>query len=268
MKVQKLSKLMLAAMLFSAAGFTGCDPTEPIDNGENGTTINEKLAGKVKSINGDSILYANGNAVGINQMVYDYETGEGTRKDVMFNGDGISIKGGTIGGNADYHVQYIDFGDARFDYEYDNNNHLSEIRYLLNYSEYPFVSNYTWNANGDLAYIEGDQQNVSRMGLLETTFEYTDMEYTKGNFDLAFYLASGEYYAGTWYIYFDGNIGDRSVHLISKRIQDMEDYDKYDMEVTYRYEFNTAGYVTKVFETVKWDAVEEGESLILEFEYY
>jgi hypothetical protein len=228
------------------AGFNKEDFTDAI--------INEPLAGKVKSINGDNILYDGDNAAGI--------------KDVMFAGDGITIKGGTIGGSPDFHVQYIDVKGSRYDYLYDN-NHLLDIDYSASiHNSDAFVSKYTWNADGDLTNIVGDQQRVSRFGLLETTLEYTDTEYTNGNFDINFYLASREYYAGTWFIYFDGNIGDRSKHLLSKRIQNDQDGDKYDLEASYRYEFNEAGYVIKVFETVKWDAIEETENLILEFEYY
>jgi hypothetical protein len=230
-------------------------------------TENPNLAGKVKKINGMPVLYNNdGIAIGMHQSVYNDYTGEETEQDVMFDDNLVRVKGGTLGGGGP--LIYIDLLNAgsRYDYEF-LGNQLAHIYYAPNrYSEGRFEANFTWNATGNISLIVGDQYGVSRAGFLETTFEYTNTEYTLGNFDVSFYLAAQEYYAGTRYIYFDGNIGARTKNLIHKRSQESPEH-KYDLTQTYRYEFNADGYITAVYGTTIWEEDSGEERLILSLEY-
>ncbi|MDR1737471.1 MAG: hypothetical protein LBR66_01440 [Candidatus Symbiothrix sp.] len=262
-----------AICLAGVTMFAACESNENEDENPDNSK-NPALTGKVKSINGDSVIYnAEGYVAGINQMVYNEDTGVETRQNVMFDGN-VSIKGGTIGGNADYHVHYIYFIDDNsiYDYAYYDEkyeNRLSEIRYNPNdYQEFYFVSQIQWNS-GDLYAVVGDQKGVSRDGYLSTTFEYSTQEYPATNFDISFCMALQEYYAGTMFIFFDGNLGAGSKHLITKKIQKGPAYEgeKYDLTETYRYEFNADGYITKVFSTLNWDGARP-EELALELEYY
>ncbi|MDR1584630.1 MAG: hypothetical protein LBS07_00440, partial [Prevotellaceae bacterium] len=205
------------------------------------------LAGKVRTINGEEVHYTeNGFVSGVG----DFDINEYVWK----SGFGLGF------------LDYIDIpnGGSRFDYFRSNNNGKSMLDSITYYPtsswDYYFISRYTWNA-GNLSRIRGDQRGVSRFGELVTTFEYTDTEYAKSNLDISFLLASGEYYVGPshYFVAFDNNNCIRTKKLISKRIQNDEDGDKYDLTETYTYEFNDESYVTSV-------QGDKGASLT--FEYY
>ncbi|GHT76482.1 hypothetical protein FACS189413_02360 [Bacteroidia bacterium] len=206
--------------------------------------------GKVTKINGQTVYYnEDSDVTGVgNEMYADY----GVVK-LMSDGELVYMEANNWDGYNH---------NGRYDYTFVN-NWVQEIRFDPYGSDIYFISNYTWDANGNLSLIRGDQRGVSREGYLSTTFEYSDIEYTLGNIDIGFLLASGEYYTGAGiYPCFDSHIGKRSKHLIHKLIQDDEDGDKYDLTKTFRYEFNDAGYITAVYST------EYGqERLLYSFEY-
>lgn len=222
---------------------------------EDGTvpeTENPVLSGKVKTINGDKVLYdENGAVIGIHTKVYNSNTGTETEQDLMFDGGGYTVKTESNG-----NLIYIDIArsnsyyyDQRYDYSFSAGK-IQKIRYFQNKSsEYYREANFTWDASENISLIRGDQIGVTRVGELFTTFEYSDAEYTKGNFDVTFYLAAQEYHTGTMYAFFDSHIGKRTKNLISKRVQDDEDGDKYDLTENYTYEFDADGYITAVIVT-------------------
>ncbi|MDR0559634.1 MAG: hypothetical protein LBG92_05655 [Prevotellaceae bacterium] len=227
------------------AGFDKADFKE--EQGEN-------LLGKVKSINGTEVHYTDGNGKGFVSGIGDFDI----NRHVWKSGFGL--------GFLDYiktHGDSSNYDHFYYDHHYNGQQQvLDSIRYypLSSWSNY-LISRYTWNA-GNLSRISGDQIGVSRDGELVTTFEY-DAEYSKGNLDISFLIASTEYFVGpsNYFVAFDNNNCIRSKNLIAKKIQKgpANESGKYNLTITYRYEFNANGYVTKVF---------AGEDLILELEYY
>lgn len=188
--------------------------------------------------------------------------------DILYTDSDYTIKGSHLGGGGP--LIYIDKGKTRYAYEVEE--YVKEIRYHSDiYSSYYYLSNYSWDLAGNLILIRGDQYGVSRGGdYLRTTFEYTDIEYTLGNLDITFLLATQEYHIGTEFAAFDNNIGKRSKYLISKARQlDEGSSDKYNATRTYRYVFNEDGYITEVYCTMKYDIEPTAwdEQLIYRIEY-
>lgn len=151
-------------------------------------------------------------------------------------------------------------------YNYGNDRKLLNVRYEVRGGG-RFNAECLWSGSS-LSEIRGDQVGVSRTGYLRTEIEYGDTEYTKGNVDINWLLASSEYFT----VQPISSIvvkTTRDNKLLTKKIQTEEQGDgKYDATITYRYVFNTAGYITEIHETrvFKMDGAQP-ERKIYELEY-
>lgn len=215
-------------------------------------------AGHLRAINGVDLIY---NEDG-------YVIGKGTK---FIYTDFYEIEGGNLGGGG--MLKSIEGHDPDL-YAPTKNEYFFEDGYLnqINYSTEKICKIlFTWE-NGDIAHIRDEND----YGVNLTELEYTDTEYNKGNLNVNMYLiyrGAGDGSLGPfYYVIFDKNLGESSKHLISKAIYSKENDPAYgwDHERSFRYVFNSAGYITEVYTTEKWANEDKprNEELFCQFFYF
>lgn len=192
------------------------------------------LSKVVSKINGETVTYQTGLAI------YKLGDVEYLTKNYS-NTQWAYVYPNTIGGNCDFSYDELGLSSVRCD----------EHRWC-----------YLKWAGDDGLYIYGDQRGVSREGHLHTYAHYGDINYTLGNIDINWLLAADEYYTGLPI----SAVGVRTfskTRLLSDKVQEDRGSGKYSAEITYKYEFDQQGYITKIYE----NSTLSGERLIYEFEY-
>lgn len=114
-------------------------------------------------------------------------------------------------------------------------------------------TSYAWDGDKLIAVYNKyyDQTHPEKMRL---DIEYGNTEYSKGNIDINWLLANSIDGNRTFRTPDESAIGVRSVpynKLISSIVLTDLYYGKYSGTYTYRYEFNSEGYITKIHETLK-----------------
>lgn len=218
-----------------------------------------EISYRVTRFNSDTVYYdKNGYVKGIGENMYTQD-------------QGYAIKGGRPLNDPIPLVYVITPKNSRYDYNYIENAYLTEVRYQPREDvNLYYESTYTWEADGNLVSVVGDQVAVSRGDQLTTTLEYSDTEYTVGNVNLGLLLATLEYYMnGMPLAFFDNNAGNHCKKLISKSVQTDPQGGKYSVNRTFRYVMDAYGRVTAVYVTEKWLMEENarGEYLLFSFEY-
>lgn len=215
-------------------------------------------AGHLRAINGVDLIY-NSNG---------YVIGKGTK---FIYTDYYPIKGGKIDGGG--MLESIKGHDPDL-YAPTDNEYVFEDGYIkkINYkSEIDCKILYTWE-NGDIKLIRDEGNN----GVNLTELEYTDTEYDKGNLNVNMYLiyrGAGDGSLGPfYYVIFDKNLGESSKHLVSRAIYSKENNPGYgwDHDRSFRYVFNSVGYITEVYVTEKWANEDKprNEELFCQFFYF
>lgn len=136
-------------------------------------------------------------------------------------------------------------------FTYGNNGLVSFTEYSSSRtSPYTYETSYKWSGNR-LETIYGTENSNSQ------NIEYGEIEYTKGNIDMNWFVAhvndrANHSFRTPW----ESAIGIKSIphnKLISKIVvKDNGGTDKYSGTCTFEYTFNQQGYITKIVERFKW----------------
>lgn len=198
--------------------------------------VPETPEGQVKKINGE---------------VIEYENAEG-----LFSKIGDKIFGNKFYSETEW--AYIAGESPRYDGWYCYFNYGTNG--LVKYTEFKYgningssKTSYAWDEDKLIAVYNKEYDEIQSEGM-QLDIKYGDTEYSKGNIDINWLLANSIDGNQTFKTPYESAIGIRSVpysKLISSIVlTDLLD-GKYSGTYTYRYEFNSEGYITKIHETVK-----------------
>lgn len=210
--------------------------------------------GKVKKINGERVVYDYSDS----NMTYVSQIGTQSYINKAYAADCWA------------YVGYSNSRDSNWGcyYTYGNDTRVMGTSHDVWEQDNPEISvswktEFSWNDN-TLSSMRGDQVRVERDGYLRTDLEYGDQEYTKGNIDINWLVATREYYTGLPVSALVVRTTRANKLLVKKVQQEEQGEGKYNATITYRYVLNADGFITEIYEH---STLNGSETKIYEFEY-
>lgn len=130
---------------------------------------------------------------------------------------------------------------------------------------------YQWDGNKLIAVYDNYYNEIQNEGM-RLNIKYGEVEYSKGNIDINWLITNTIDGNRTFPTPPESSIGIKSIpynNLISQIVLTDLNLDKYSAVYTYRYDLNSEGYITKIYEkyTMKLDGYEQDERIIYTFDY-
>ena len=130
---------------------------------------------------------------------------------------------------------------------------------------------YQWDGNKLIAVYDNYYNEIQNEGM-RLNIKYGEVEYSKGNIDINWLITNTIDGNRTFLTPPESSIGIKSIpynNLISQIVLTDLNLDKYSAVYTYRYDLNSEGYITKIYEkyTMKLDGYEQDERIIYTFDY-
>ena len=216
--------------------------------------VPEAPDGKVKKINGQIIKYHDGGG--------------------LFSKIGDAIYGNKFYSETEW--AYLSGESPRFDgwycyFNYGTNGLVKETTFQYGNLAINQKMSYQWDGNKLIAVYDNYYNEIQNEGM-RLNIKYGEVEYSKGNIDINWLITNTIDGNRTFLTPPESSIGIKSIpynNLISQIEHTDLNIDKYSAVYTYRYDLNSEGYITKIYEkyTMKLDGYEQDERFIYSFDY-